>query len=1048
MLRRIVLLFSLVLWTSYTIGALPAFCAGTSIVVPSKSIGNTDIPLPYDLNYKGFAFLNKPPTCNVSYEPDALDFTFTVPIKTGYKPKGATLRDGDIFGDDRIELYLKVDDSSPYSHYAVSAMGTIADDKMHDRNWNGTATYTVQMEQEHWVVLIKIPYVDFGFDPANGTSLKALVAAYSGEPGNSFYRSSVSVPIDFAGAAFQSFVISPTLPFAEKVTIGNVVYDLNGKGSLPVEYQIKNPGTQAVTVDIASQKTEIPGESSRTVSEKIQLGDGKLSKVTLSVEGVLNSDVEIKNEIIPRIDLTAIDWYNCNVVVYNQKNLEPYVKNVVVSIDGKKRLECPLIKLSFRKINLKDLKPGPHEMVYSFLNKSGKVFISQTKTINIYEPERIASDVSQIDVSKYYKSVGYESSRVTLTRSRFDLSNGIFPKQIAVDSRVILDKPVQLLFDGKVLPTIGKVEVVSKNKNQVVLKSVSQCDGKTITVTADHRYDGFVWYDVEISGKERFEYKALDVLIPLKLDEDILLTHDAAYPDATFKKAPADPAILPTTSQVLPYGRLLKSDETTTLPLASYVGLATDTNEEYRGLFFCNEGPRGWNVRNYDQTYKIQRTGDLASLTVKISDGQKRLKQKTIKFGFGLMPVPMREDIKNFHEYYRMDVQNWVLAYKPRNGEQYSYLQQIAWNGIKIALAHESWAEYESYWKAGLNENHMQSYAATAKAAGLKTIFYFGFLISNLIPEFAVYHDLFITKPNSYPDFPFTPYAYYAQGDPDQGAYGVCYNSVFGDFFAKGIIDAVHHYDLNGVFFDGGLGTLSGCTNVKHGCGTIDPYGRLVPTFPIRQFRSLMEYVYNNGNKKDPGFIIDNHFAWPGPALMGLMSSYWTGECSIFFEPQSRTDPGALRAMMNGKLYGIPCDLLRRPETDWNTAWAQGLLVNAYPRLIAMNTPQLNQRMWGLYDQYQLTSDTFTPYFSKKNKVIKDNPNVFVSYYNTDKALVVVVSNYWNDTPQEINLNLSAFKGLKSKCKDVWNNADYELVNSKVKMTVDAKLLRLIVIER
>jgi hypothetical protein len=152
--------------------------------------------------------------------------------------------------------------------------------------------------------------------------------------------------------------------------------------------------------------------------------------------------------------------------------------------------------------------------------------------------------------------------------------------------------------------------------------------------------------------------------------------------------------------------------------------------------------------------------------------------------------------------------------------------------------------------------------------------------------------------------------------------------------------------------------------------------------------------------------------------------------------------------MMNGKLYGIPCDLLRRPETDWNTAWAQGLLVNAYPRLIAMNTPQLNQRMWGLYDQYQLTSDTFTPYFSKKNKVTKDNPNVFVSYYNTDKALVVVVSNYWNDKPQDVSLDLSAFNGLKSKCKDVWNNVDYELVNSKVKMTVDAKLLRLIVIER
>jgi len=72
------------------------------------------------------------------------------------------------------------------------------------------------------------------------------------------------------------------------------------------------------------------------------------------------------------------------------------------------------------------------------------------------------------------------------------------------------------------LPIGGKVAVISRNKNAIVLQSVGEVDGKSVTVTADHRYDGFTWYDVKISSKNSFEYGHLEVVIPLKLDRDIL----------------------------------------------------------------------------------------------------------------------------------------------------------------------------------------------------------------------------------------------------------------------------------------------------------------------------------------------------------------------------------------------------------------------------------------------------------------------------------------------------------------------------------------------
>jgi len=262
-------------------------------------------------------------------------------------------------------------------------------------------------------------------------------------------------------------------------------------------------------------------------------------------------------------------------------------------------------------------------------------------------------------------------------------------------------------------------------------------------------------------------------------------------------------------------------------------------------------------------------------------------------------------------------------------------------------------------------------------------------------------------------------------------------------------VNAVRHYDWNGVYFDGGLGMVDSCTNVKHGCGTVDPYGRLVFTFPIRRYRTLMEYVYSECTKENPEFIIDNHVeTFPEPFLMGLMTAYQTGEASIFFDAISRTDPVALRIWMNGKLYGIPCELLRRPETPLETAWAQGLLVNSYQHLSALGGLNYAQKVWGLYDNYNLTSDTFTAYFSKKNQVIKDNSNVFVSYYNTKKALVVVVSNYWSKKTQNVALDLSKFPGLSTKCRDAWNDTNFDLVNNKVTMTIEPLRLRLLVIEK
>ncbi len=440
MSAKVIIFLVLILGIMNPLEARQEVVTGASLVVPSKAAGAAEIPLAYDLDNGAFVFRGKSPTCNVNYEPDGLNFVFTVPKEPNYEPKGLKERDANIFfGDDRVEIYLKAtDDTEPYIHLAVNAVGTLSDEKIHDRTWNSTATYAVRMERDCWRLQIKIPFSDIGFDPAKATTLKALVAVYSGEPGNSFYVASVIGTADFAFSPFQTLVLSPTLPFVEKVHIGEVAYDSKGHGSLVVDYQVKNPTARRFTIETARKRIELPGRTARPISETILLGGEKISKINLSIKDIFNVPVEVKNDILPRVDLVALDWYTSSIKVYNEKSLAPHVKDVVVLVDKRKALQCPLAKLSSSRLNVRDLKPGPHEMTCVFLNNSGTEFTRQTKTFNVLEPNPVAYDISQLDASRYYKPVTFESGTVSFTRSRFDLSKGIFPNQIEVDSRGIL----------------------------------------------------------------------------------------------------------------------------------------------------------------------------------------------------------------------------------------------------------------------------------------------------------------------------------------------------------------------------------------------------------------------------------------------------------------------------------------------------------------------------------------------------------------------------------------------------------------------------------
>ncbi len=1038
--RFIIIVCLFILGCSATVSAIDNSAA--MLTVPDAKRGAAEVPLLFDYTHQR-AQLSRKANCTVSYDLQAIIFSFTIPVKSGYKPTGLNERDGIIWNDDRVEIFLQPNGKGSVTQYIINAVGALYDSRDRDKSWNGNPDYKVTTNADNWQVQARITFVELGMNPADGSILRGNVAVNSNEPGNNYCLTWVHLPVDFADvASWGTFKLSSSQSFIKKIDLSDIVYTPTG----------------------AHIKAEYTPETGAVISDNIPLSQVKNAIVDFKSGESFAYKAEIINDLVPFIELIAMDPYRFSVVLRNADVLKEFVETVELTVDGKKVLRSSLKDLSRKYVSSKSWKPGDHKFDYTFLNKSGTVFASLSNTIFTFKPGKSDYDISKLDASRYYPSVGFRDGKVSASVSSFDLSKGILPSQISVNGVPILEKPVQIVFDGKPLLAAGKVRKVSSNKNQVRLVSKSLVGEKTLTIQADHQYDGFTWYDVSLKSDKPFEYGKLEIVIPLKLDSDILMSYETLFHDYLFREAKdsktgklIEPKELDYSGDTLCHGRLLKDGEKLNVPLTDFVSLSTDTDEKYRGLGVSLEGPRGWNVKNYDSTYQITRgENGRVNLVILISDGLKRLHTREVKFLFGLEPFPVRAFRNDFHKDFRIDCtfwpKGWEQIHTMPDGTLGSFLDKVATEGVKIEHVHENWTTFEGYWKPGGNELDMDKYVAAAKKAGVDLSVYFNSLMSDKIPEFPLYHDLLMTKPNSYPDGGFRPYIYYQQGDPDQSSFGICANSIWYDRLAEGIGEAVKRYDLRSVYYDAGMLVPSACSNQKHGCGVIDPYGRMIVTFAVRACRRFGEMVYSEGLKNRKDFIVDQHAGWPYPPALGLVEGYWTGEASSLFEPVfSRTGPDSLRAMMNGKLYGVGCDMLKRPEAFLSVCWAQGLLLDAYPRLTegaGKDYLEASQKLWGLYDKYNLTSDTFTPYFVRANKVIKDNPNIFVSYYETDKVLIAVVSNYWNEKTQPVTLDFNAFKGLKSKCRDAWGNVDYELVNNKLSTTVDGLMLKLLVIEK
>jgi len=74
-----------------------------------------------------------------------------------------TERDGPIWGDDNVEIFLRADPDRPYRHLLVNPGGAFYDSRGKDASWNSSTEWKTAVQAgEGWTATLRIPLIDLG----------------------------------------------------------------------------------------------------------------------------------------------------------------------------------------------------------------------------------------------------------------------------------------------------------------------------------------------------------------------------------------------------------------------------------------------------------------------------------------------------------------------------------------------------------------------------------------------------------------------------------------------------------------------------------------------------------------------------------------------------------------------------------------------------------------------------------------------------------------------------------------------------------------------
>jgi len=477
--------------------------------------------------------------------------------------------------------------------------------------------------------------------------------------------------------------------------------------------------------------------------------------------------------------------------------------------------------------------------------------------------------------------------------------------------------------------------------------------------------------------------------------------------------------------------------------------------DEDRGLAWFSESDENWFNSNPNQVTEIIRVGNevtlrlhLINIPIQLNPERGRGKSRLV-YTFGLQATPVKTVTKDVWDYRITHVSQGTFGAETRLNIREETLDQLKELGVKAIVVHEHWTDIEGYTSTTYGDD-LRKLVKACHERGLQLLIYFGFLISDLAPEWSLWGDECIVLPKG----GYFPYNYPPQ--PVQNAYIVCYRSVWQDFLADGIARLMDEYDIDGVYLDGTEYPWP-CENRRHGCGYKKPDGSIGKTYPIFATREMMKRIYTIVKTRKPeGQVnVHNSTCMTIPTL-AWATSYWDGEQFGGISPGPfalEVIPlDAFRTEFMGHQWGVPAEFLcyEKPFTH-REAYAFTLLHDVLVRGSGLSPSlKLESALWRLSDEFGRKECEWLPYW-RNSEYVRINPEgSYVSLYKHPKNRVLAVISNLSRKEKELevifNLDQLNLTEINMSVEDGLTGEPLTMEAGRIKLTLPPlgwKIIRL-----
>lgn len=927
--------------------------------------------------------------CYLGYTDDKLYVAFRRRLAGETLVSGVKSRDGVVWADDSVELFLVPPDQDRVYHIVGNSAGVFWDGngpKSDDPTWNGKWEFVNHVANGVWTGEIAIDFSELGMKspPTTGAAWRfnfcwnimsgtPEFAEWAYTPGNFHDRDHYAHLIFGGGPVVSRATMQVQAGGAELVGRLEAVGD-----DKPVQ----------VTVRAAGAVTEVPvkGPEFRVALPKPLKGripaavvvthDGRPIYAQQAIFEV-QDPFETTTRVYPVRGELVVEW--------NPQTLRG-AGGLTIQLDASRRelTESELKTTREVRFDIRKLCGQSVALQLQSRGADGQPLQQADITITIPPvPDWAEYDEPMPEVPDPWTPVIAKKDRVAVWGREYNFAGGL-PGQIRILEEDALAAPAALeltLADGTTGVVPLKLDRTLDRRKGLVRAAYA---GKVGTVRVEAvlatEFDGFIRADIHLRAPYPVEVTSLKYVLPLKRT---FATHLYVPPNSWV----VDTGLIPADDLRGPFNWLI------------WLG------NPRAGVAWMAESPKGCRLKEPANAIEIRRTEQATTLTVNFINTPTRLTKW--EYTFALQATPVKPIDPEWRRACRIvgSAPYWadldknsavpsVLTHSDfdvfkQTQRPVSFTKEIKDAGAVGWNKHEEWTELQNYGETRLYQKELKHYIDSCHTNGLTASVYFGFQISDQSPTWP-YRDEVLVLPRDI--------GYRRQQVP-QTCYAVCYGSYYGNFLLHQMRKLKEQYHLDGVYLDGTIFPET-CANEAHGCGYRDESDALHPTvnlFRKREFMKKMYCLWHTGADRTVRLCAHNGTVPTiGFVDCAFWGEYWTaGDATI---PLDR-----YRIEFTGRPWGVPGALFGH-EMEYAVRIAvlhDGFTWLTWPSVVPLMKP-----IWDAFDEFGYPY-TFTGYYEIGDMVRCSDPNIKVSVYRNAKhhALLAIMNLGPKTTEAAIRLN-------------------------------------------